>query len=136
MTGNRIANDHSFECSRIKGMVLEQLIGFYEGDEANGIDILLVKVKEIDLWQRYFLDAGLGFWEEYGQESAFEDYEDLTPINIANKYGLKNSVVQKISCIGSNEELSSVHIEIDNTKLVLRFKDSKNLESETILEKL
>lgn len=136
MTGDRIANDHSFECSKLKGMVLEKLIGFYEGSEPNGIDILLVKLKEIDLWQRYFLDSGLGFWEECDEDSAFKDYDDLTPIDIANRYALKNHFVQEISCIGSNEELSLINFKIDNIKLVLRFTDSKNLESETILEKL
>jgi hypothetical protein len=136
MQGDRIINAHCFECENIQGTELESLVGFYDGQDPYGMDIILLKLKGVELWQRFFLDAGIGFWENYDQVSAFEDYEDLIPINIADKYSLKGLCLQHISCIGNNKELSIISFKVGKSNFILMHKDTKNIESETIFKKL
>jgi hypothetical protein len=111
-------------------------VGYYQGDQPNGIDVVVLKIEGSDLYQRFFLDAGIGFWEEWCREEAIEDYEDCQTIDLYSKYFLAGKSVAIIECKGSYEELSSIIFEIDNTKLIYQYTDKNDLESETVLHQL
>jgi len=136
MVGDRLINDHNFECPSLIGMTVESLIGFYEGKVENGIDMLILKLKELELYQRFFLDAAIGFWEENDFESVNSDYEDAKKIDLAEKYSLFGTKVVSIVCHGSVEEFSSLVFDIGTVKLHFHYLDRKNMDSETVLEKL
>ena len=133
MSGNRIINGNNFNCLNLRGLQLENFIGFYEGGLSEGINILLIKFKEKNMWQCFFLDAGIGFWEEYDQVSAFEDYDVLAQIDIREKYRIGNSIVQSICCEGSSELLSELIFKFESVTLTLKYMDSEDLNSETVL---
>lgn len=134
--GGRLANAHSFQCSNLVGMHVEKLIGFYEGDEPNGMSMVVLKLKEQTLWQRFFLDVGIGFWEEWDEFNTFCDWEDVKPVDLAKHYSLLGQTVRNISCNGSYEDFSSITFEIGEVKLNFKFLDTTDIESETVLEKI
>lgn len=136
MGGDRLVNDHCFECNALATQKVESFFGYYEGHESDGIDMLILKLKENDMYQRFFLDAGLGFWEEWDKEGTFLDYEDLKPVDLAAKYNLEGKEVISISCLGSFNELSSFIFEIGKEKLKLSYIEPESLDSDTILTRL
>jgi hypothetical protein len=136
MDGQRLINDHSFVCPELAGKKIESMVGYYEGDQPNGIDMVVLKVEGKDLYQRFFLDAGIGFWEEWSEEEATEDYENFQPIDLSSKYFLSGKNIEAIECKGSYKEFSSIIFEIENTKLIYQYTDNNDLESETVLHQL
>ena len=136
MVSDRLDNDHSFECSNLVGKTLESFVGYYDGENEDRIDMLILKLKELDLYQRFFLDAAIGFWEEYDLETATSEYEDVNKIDLAEKYSLSGESVISIVCNGSYEEFSSFSFEIGELKLLFHYLDNNDFDSETVLEKL
>ncbi len=135
MVGERLINDHNFECDNLEGMEVEHFLGFYEGNIPNGMNILMLKLKEKELWQRFFLDAGIGFWEEWDEDGTFCDYENMPPLDLAKKYSITNKPIRKIMCNGSYEVFSYIIFEIGEIRLKLSFLDTNDIDSETIIEK-
>jgi hypothetical protein len=136
LTGGRLANAHSFQCDSIAGMEVERFVGFHDGDEPNGITLLAIKLKGKKLWQCFFLDAGLGFWQEQDEFNTFVDWEDSQSIDLAKCYSLTNQSIKNITCNGSGEVFSSIIFEIGNNKLLLKYMDTTDIDSETFLEKV
>ena len=136
MKGERLVNDHNFECTNLQELEVEQIFGFFEEDSSHSINMIILKLKEKELWQRLFLDAGLGFWEEWDEESTFLDYDEDPFIDLAEKYSLKGQLIKKIQCKGSYNELSFMVFKIGSCKLKYEFVDKSDCESETILTKL
>jgi len=134
--GQRLINDHSFVCPELSGKKIESMVGHYEGNQPNGIDMVVLKIEGKDLYQRFFLDAGMGFWEEWSKEEATEDYEECQGIDLSSKYFLSGKSIVTIDCKGSYEELSSITFEIENTKFIYQYADKNDLESETVLHQL
>lgn len=134
--GERLANSHSFQCESLAGMQVEKFVGFYDGDKPNGISMLALKLKGRELWQRFFLDAGIGFWEEWDEINTFCDWDDIKPVDLVKQYSLFNQPVKLISCKGSFDIFSYIIFEIGDTKLRFGFADTTDIESETILEKI
>ena len=131
MSGKRLKNEHSFTCLNLTGMMVESIIGFNESHHKNGVDMIIMKFKEHNLHQRFFLDAGIGFWEEWSENDALNDYEDVEKIDLAKKYSLKNKRVSNIECHGSIGILSSFVFEFENTKLKLHYINKQDSESDT-----
>lgn len=134
--GDRIRNDQNFTCHSLTGKTIESFKGYYEGDLSNGVDIILIKVKENDLYQKFFLDATIGFWEEWDEETALFDLEDMNETNFVKKHDLQNREIRKIECIGDINTPSSIYFEIDNTKLCLENIDKDVIDSETVVNEL
>lgn len=136
LPGERLANAHSFQCDSLARMQVEKFVGFYDGDEPNGMSMVAMKLKGKELWQRFFLDAAIGFWEEWDEFNTFVDWEDIKPIDLAKHYSLVNQSIKNIICDGSHEVFSSIMFEIGETRLQLKYMDTTDIESETILEKI
>jgi hypothetical protein len=136
MIGDRIRNDQNFICHSLAGKTVESFKGYYEGDLINGTDFILIRVKGNDLYQRFFLDATIGFWEEWDEETALADLEDMHETDIGENYSLKNSKIRKIECEGNANTPSSIYFEFDNAKLCLENIDKDVIDSETVVNKL
>ena len=136
MVGDRLVNEHKFECPSLVGKTVESCIGYSESEVENEVDIVILKVKELELYQRFFLDAAIGFWEEYDFESAIEDFEDLNKIDIADQYSLVGKRISSIICTGAVDAISSFIFDIDGIILRYRLSDENDIDSETVLEKL
>ncbi|WP_028582113.1 hypothetical protein [Desulfogranum japonicum] len=103
MPGQRIRNDQSFECEPLKGKKIEYFSFFYSDESLRDVLMVLLKLQEIESYQRFFLDATLGFWEKWDYENTFLDIDDLKTTDLCDKYNLKGLVVSRISCKGSHE---------------------------------
>lgn len=136
MTGRRLVNGHSFNCSSLKDMTVEKFFAFYEEGNSDNIYMIILKLQEKELWQRFFLDAGLGFWEEWNEESVMEDFEGDPMVDLAEIYKIAGNSLQSITCTGCYEELSQMDFRIGEAHLNFRFKDQKDCESDTILTRL
>lgn len=136
MKGKRLINDFSFECTDLVGMHVEAFFGFYEEGCPHCIDMIMVKLREKDLWQRLFLDAGCGFWEECENEAAFGDYEDEPMIDFGSEFKLNGQWVKRIACQGVEGQGSSMIFEIGNQKLLLKYADQEDMESDTVFSQL
>lgn len=86
-------------------------------------------------WQKYFLDAGAGFWEDtetinYLDLENIEDDEDFILKDYSNKFNIKNKEISKIYC-EPNEENCQIIIQLKNSrKILLRCRNSKIFDSE------
>ncbi len=132
----RLVNDETFECSKLQGHKIEEFIGYYEGDSSNKVDMILLKLKGYVLWQRFFLDAGIGFWEEWDEADAKCDYEDLQTFDIASHYQINGKEVLEIVCSKGEGNLSEIFFKTNSLKLVLQYSNSSDMESTTIVKKL
>ena len=87
-------------------------------------------------WQKYFLDAGAGFWEDtktinYLDLADIEDDEDFVFKNYSNKFDIKDKEIFKIFC-EQNEGNCQIIIELKNSgKIILRCRNSKEFDSES-----
>lgn len=129
----RLANAHSFQCDSLAGLEVEHVVGLYDGRDPNAIEILVIKLKGKELWQVFFLDAGLGFWEEV---NSIIDWENARSVDLAKTYSLTNQAIKSISCTGSNKVFSSIIFEIGNTKFQLKYEDALDIDSQTLLIKI
>jgi hypothetical protein len=136
MTGSRLVNDHSFTCDSLKDMIVERFFAFYEEGNPDNIYMIVLKLQEKKLWQRFFLDAGIGFWEEGDEESLIQDFEDDPVIELDETYKITGKLLHSIDCTGSYDELSQMDFRIGEVHLNLRFKDQMDCESDTILTRL
>jgi len=117
-------------------MKVERFMGYHEEGDPNSIVMIVLKLAEKGLWQRFFLDLAIGFWEEWDEEGATEDFEGEPFIDLAGKYSLVGSVVTKIECKGSHEEFSSIEFKFGNVELDLRCKNQSDYESGSMLVQL
>ena len=136
MTGQRIVNDHSFECIKIQGMTLEYLSVFYTYDSKSDVLMLVLKLKELELYQRFFLDAAIGIWEEWNKEDTFYDLDDVECVDLKVKYHLDGRKLSKVYCNGAYEVFSDMVFVFDELKLRLKYSDTNDIESDMVLEKI
>jgi len=90
MEGQRLKNDFSFSCASLAGKTIEFFVVYFSEYSENDILMIVLKLKEKDLYQRFFLDAGIGFWEEWNEEEALFDLEDCKTIDLGVRLGLLN----------------------------------------------
>lgn len=103
-----------------------------ENLKSRSIVFVYIKIFENN-WQKYFLDAGAGFWED----TKITDYNELEDIEndknfVVNDYTekIKNKVISKIYCEPNNENCRII-IELGTEeRLILRCKDSKQFDSD------
>ena len=97
--------------------------------------MLILKLKEVELYQRFFLDAGLGIWEEWDEEATFLDLEDLEKLDLMEEHDLRGKVVVSICCHGSYEDMSFLEFTFEDQRLFLRPSTFSDLDFESLLVK-
>ncbi|THB81613.1 MAG: hypothetical protein D3926_01155 [Desulfobacteraceae bacterium] len=134
MSGQRLANGHQFTCPNLEGKTIECFKAYVDIEKKEHIIMVFLKLKGEKLWHRFFLDAGLGFWEEWDETSAFEGVENDSLIDLAEKYNVRRKIVSSITCRGSYHELSSMEFLLDDMILTYRYSYPGDSESPTIFE--
>lgn len=128
----RLRNDAFFPLPDLQGAMIGELVGF----EDDGANTLLLRLDPDDRWHRLFLDAGIGFWEYWTREEAFEFHEDLPVIDYAERWNLSGAVIQSAVCTGmvtDQSGLSEFHIFTDRGVISLRHSDPSDRESDEII---
>ena len=93
----RMFQDVSFEVVELRNRKLEQLVGYTCEVRDKSSEAMFLKVPGKH-WQRFFLDAGLGFWEEWSEGEVFQDYEGLRRIDYGSMFGLAGELIEEAIC--------------------------------------
>lgn len=111
--------DYTFVYTACNGLVIEEVLTL---ESIVDQDVVLVYIKMQDQnWQQYFLDAGIGFWQNYENINPWDEVdENYRLIDKALEFGIKHKKVQKIWC-EPHENNSQIIIELDsNERLILK----------------
>ena len=110
----RIFQDDTFDLEGVAGECLEELIGVV--DESNNPILIFIKLSK-NTWQQFFLDAGLAFWESWGEM-------ELEEGDITSDYGalhkLKGRKIKEIRCRESKVSISFMC----GAEIALKFQNS------------
>ncbi len=93
----RIYQNKDFDVAGFTGEKIEEILGVVDHSEADNHPMVINLRTENQPWQRYFLDAGIGFWENWGELVDKED-EDNRFVNYGEIFQLKRKVIQFIKC--------------------------------------
>ncbi len=107
----RLFQDSEFVFNEFDGLKVEQII-VCENMRSEPI-LVYLKVENRN-WHQYFLDAGIGFWENWDELSDIEDDNEFGYIDSTDSLELKGKRISKIYCTS----------ELNNSKIVIEF-DSK-----------
>ncbi len=78
-------------------MPIEKLLGVVALEEEDNNPIVVNLKVEGKSWQRFFLDAWIGCWEDWGKLVDEEDGETRF-VDYAEKYSFKGSKIKLIKC--------------------------------------
>jgi hypothetical protein len=84
----------------IVGDVIEQLVGI--GDVDDHPEMIMMKLRGRPRWQRFFLEYGEDFWEEYDEADMFAPYDGLRRID----FGQVGAVIESVVCMPDRIELA------------------------------
>lgn len=82
----------------IIGCSLERFVGYL--DEPGGDPLVFFLKPSAGFWQRFYLDAGLGFWGEYGDEEVAEELEDEeeSVVDYGERLGIVGESLGMVRC--------------------------------------
>jgi len=93
----RIYQDDNFDVVGFEGTEIEHILGLVDCQDSDDNPIV-VNMKVVNRsWQRYFLDAFIGFWEDWGELTDEED-EDTRFVDYADKFKLIGKKIKNIKC--------------------------------------
>ncbi|MEW5849383.1 MAG: hypothetical protein AB2A00_11245 [Myxococcota bacterium] len=90
-----LAGDIDFDIPDLEGVVLEEVLGVVDGEAPDDSPVSLYVKPVGGQWQRFFLDAGVAFWEECDGLVENPDEDAVRKVDYAAAYGLKGARVRK-----------------------------------------
>ncbi|WP_299685835.1 hypothetical protein [uncultured Dokdonia sp.] len=128
----RLYQESEFVFDEFNGLKIEQLI-VCENHKSEPI-LIYIKVRNRN-WHQYFLDAGIGFWENWDNLEDIEDDEQFKYVDSTEKLNLNGKQISKIYCT-TDFKNSSIVIEFKNKeKLILKCVNPEIFDSECELIK-
>lgn len=129
----RLYQESEFIFEEFNGLILEKII-VCENSESEPI-LVYIKVENRN-WHQYFLDAGIGFWENWDELIDVDDDGEFKHIDSTDKLKLKGKRISKVYC-AKDMKNSRIVVEFsDKEKLILKCKNPEILDSECELIKL
>lgn len=122
----RLYQDSEFEFNEFNGLKIEKLL-VCENPETKEPILIYIKVENRN-WHQFFLDAGIGFCENWDEIDIEDDSYDF--IDSTDKFNLKYKVINRIYC---KPDLNNSRITLElknNAKLILKCKDPKVFDSD------
>ena len=116
----RLHQDTNFVFTEFDGLKIEKLV-LCESPVTKDCLIVYIKVKSHN-WHQYFLDAGIGFWEDWDQTD-IDDDEGFNYVDKTDEFDLNGKTVLKIYCEPDGKN-SRIVIELDiGERLILQTVD-------------
>jgi hypothetical protein len=94
---DRIHQDVNFDVVGFDGCRVEEVLGLVNASDPDNLPIYVNLKVTRHLWQRFFLDAGLGFWEAWGDLRDDTD-EETRFVDYATLYRIKGESICSIQC--------------------------------------
>lgn len=95
----RLYQDSNFVVTDFSDAFLEGLIGMEDLEDCEPL-LIFIKIKDRN-WNRFFLDGGNGFWENW-QETEVDQSEahidEVFYVDYMEKYALNNKQIESIIC--------------------------------------
>lgn len=91
----RIHQDDHFDVAGFDGETLECLVGIGDKDDPDDHPILIYLKTTNKTWQKFFLDAYLGFWEDWGD---IEQEDGGKSIDYGAMFTLTGKTIKNIKC--------------------------------------
>lgn len=132
MKKGRIFQDYAFIFSDFNGLKLEKIVACVL-PEKQSVPLVFIKV-ENHCWHQFFLDVGIGFWENWEMETIDNEDDDYDFIDQTEHFGVKNATISAIVCQADQNQNSQILISFEGGKtLSLHY---ENLEDEKVVLKL
>ena len=129
----RLYQDSEFIFDEFNGLKIERLIVCKNVETEDPI-LIYLKVKNRN-WHQYFLDAGIGFWENWDELDDIEDDDYFKYVDVTKKLKLNEKQISKIYCTKDSNN-SKIIIELENKEqLILKCVNPKVFDSECELIK-
>lgn len=133
MNIGRLFQNQEFIFSGFDGQKIEKLIAVYDEPHCKNVVMVYLKVKN-HLWHQFFLDIGIGFWENW-EENEIEKDESFIYIDKTDDFQIKNKTIEKIWCEIDKNENSQINIKLtDGKQITLKTVCNAHSESEDKLE--
>jgi len=133
---NRIIQDDSGKVDELINDTIEKFICIQSLDDETGQltpSLFLLKTSESTKWNRFFLDAGICFWDIFSQlpEDDLENQEDYPWYDLSVKHNLKG---EKISAINICPFKQGVKLEIILSNENVFEISTSNVEDDTCMQ--
>lgn len=95
----RIYQDDNFVVSDFSDVILEGLVGMEDEDDGEPL-IIFIKIKGKN-WYRFFLDVGLGFWENWEEVELDKDEwaaDGAVYVDYIEKYNIIDKLIDTVFC--------------------------------------
>lgn len=130
----RIHQDENFIVNGFSGKKIEYLTALESVENPGSPVIIFLKAEDNNL-QRFFLDAGRGFWEE-AETMEDENEAGFIGVDYAQKFDIQNEKINSIVC-EKVQNNSRIVITLENKALiVLRYKKDEIIDSDCELVKI
>jgi len=126
----RLFHEETFEVTGLENRVVEQLLVYTDYPERDGAAEVVFLKPSARPWQKIFLDAGLGFWEEW-EEPVFEAYEDVPCVDYGARLGLIGARIVGAAGVCDGPGGSRIVIQLASGRLELRPTQPVDLESDS-----
>ena len=130
----RIENDSDFDMRECVGRAIESLVAYRcEGETPESVDVVGVLFHGAPYWHRFFLDAGIGFWEEWPAAQVFSDFDDCQRLDMTRRWPISGARVIDAVCESGSDSFSRFRWTLDRGQLSLGYRDETDEESGTVL---
>ena len=123
----RIYQDYNFIVSGFDGCEIEELLGLVDINAPDTQPIVVNLKATNHSWQRFFLDTGIGVWEDWGELVDEVEENETKIVDYGDLFNLKGKIISSITCVNSQIKIKCE----SGLELVLRFIDEKDLESDS-----
>ena len=118
----------NFTCEELAGLKLEKILVC---KDLKTKDVIYIYLKILNnFWHKFFIDAGVGFWEnteicEYAKLEEDEEGECFEIKDFTNELDVKDKIISKIHCEPDYVNCKII-IELENKeRIILKCKNSK-----------
>ncbi|MEA2602512.1 MAG: hypothetical protein QOF89_3504 [Acidobacteriota bacterium] len=115
--------EEEFQLDELEGCTLERLVGHSAAKDESPHAIFLKATNRH--WQRFYLDAGLGFWDEESDDEALEELAGEPAIDYGLRFGIVGARIGMIQC----DPCPRITIALSSGVLTLEAREPMNLES-------
>lgn len=125
----RVFQDATFEVAELRGRTLERLLGATSRPAGDDRPEMMFLRADGGPWQRFFLDAGIGFWEEWSEADAFRDYADLRRVDYGARFRVIGERILRVSCSSEGPgQPARIVLEVSSGEIELRRGDPDDPE--------
>ncbi len=114
--------DESWEFRGLFGCPIKRLVGHLD---ENGKPLVFFLEPDGLFWQRFYLDAGLGFWGEYDAEEIADELEGEPIVDYGERFGIVGELLGVVRC----ESRPRIRIAVASGEIVFETEDPSDIQA-------